>query len=64
MSRFLNFILILVGASIAIYAQAEEQQNQYILIIGIAVLMFGLFRLSSRIPSKHVNDSSIIDEEE
>jgi hypothetical membrane protein len=52
MSRIINYFLILIGAFVAIYAQAEEDQNQYILIGGIMVLMIGVYRISRNIPSK------------
>jgi len=51
-SRRVNLICIVVGGSIAIYAQAQEQQNTYILIGGIVVLVFGIYRTSRNIPSK------------
>jgi disulfide bond formation protein DsbB len=65
-SRTFNFILILVGGLIALYADAEEQQELYILLIGIMILMFGLYRLSRGISNKTEdnNESSNIDEEE
>lgn len=49
MSRLINIILILAGGIIAIYSQAEENQNVYILIAGIVMLMTGLYRLSRNI---------------
>jgi len=52
MSRIISYILILTGALVAIYAQAGEEQNQYILIGGIVVLMMGIYRVSRNIPSK------------
>lgn len=65
-SRRFNFILILVGGIIALYANAEEQQEMYILLIGIMILMFGLYRLSRGISSKNENNQehSNLDEEE
>ncbi len=51
-SRSINFIAILLGGAIAIYAQAEKQQNTYLLILGIVLLMFGIYRTSRNIPSK------------
>ena len=50
--KYINYILILIGCIIAIYAQADEQQNTIYLVVGIVVLMFGLFNLSRGIPSK------------
>ncbi len=54
-SRTYNFILILVGGLIALYADAEKQQEVYILLIGIMILMFGLYRLSRGISDKNKN---------
>lgn len=51
-SRILNFICIVVGGIIAFYAQAQQEQNTYILIGGIMLLMFGIYRTSRNIPSK------------
>lgn len=55
-SRIFNFILILVGGSIAIYAKAEEEQDVYILLAGIILLMIGLYRLSRGISSQRDNN--------
>lgn len=52
MARVINYILVLIGAIVAIYAQAGETQNQYVLIGGIMVLMLGIYRISRGIPSK------------
>lgn len=52
-TKYLDIIYIVVGAFIAIYAKAEEQQNTMILIIGIVLLMYGLYRIASRLPSKN-----------
>ena len=65
-SRTFNFALILVGGIIALYANAEEQQELYILLIGITILMFGLYRLSRGISIRKVesNGPDNIEEEE
>jgi hypothetical protein len=52
MSRIINLLLILIGGFIAIYAQAGANQNQYILVAGIFILMMGVYRISRNIPSK------------
>ena len=52
MSRVISYLLILIGAFVAIYAQAGEDQNPYILIGGIVTLMLGIYRISRNIPSK------------
>lgn len=53
-SRIINGVFIIIGAFVAIYAQAQEQQNTYVLILGIVLLMVGLYRISRNIPSKHI----------
>ena len=58
MSKTINYTFILIGAFVAIYAQAEEKQNQYILIGGIMMLMFGIYRVSRNIPSKKDQDEN------
>lgn len=64
-SRTFNFILILVGGIIALYANSEEKQELYILLIGVMILMFGLYRLSRGISSKPENmKDTNLDEEE
>ena len=52
-SRTLNFLMILVGGAVALYAESGEEQNIYILIGGIFLLMIGLYRLSRGIPSRN-----------
>ncbi|WGD34329.1 hypothetical protein [Olleya sp. YS] len=62
------YFLILIGAVIAIYANANEEQNLLVLILGIITLMFGVFKLQATIPSKKEKDSFVesepLDEEE
>lgn len=55
-SKLINVICIVLGGSVAIYAQAETKQNTYLLIGGIAALMFGIYRISRNIPSKYESD--------
>jgi hypothetical membrane protein len=50
--KYLNYILILMGAVVAIYSKAGEAQNQFVLIGGIVILMIGVYRISRTIPSK------------
>jgi len=51
-SKLINIICIIAGGIVAIYAQADAQQNTYLLIGGITILMFGIYRTSRNIPSK------------
>ena len=52
LSRIVNLLLIIIGGFIAIYAKTGADQNQYILVLGIFVLMTGVYRISRNIPSK------------
>ena len=55
LSRIINIVCIVIGGVIAIYAQAEEEQNIYLLVGGIILLMFGIYRISRNVPSKFDN---------
>jgi len=64
-SKYINYLLLLIGSMVAIYAQAGKKQDVVILILGIVILMFGLFRISSSIPSKRdKNRESQINQED
>ncbi|SEQ36544.1 hypothetical protein SAMN05421824_1462 [Hyunsoonleella jejuensis] len=54
--KYFNYSLILLGAIVAMYAKAGEQQNQLLLISGIIILMVGVYRISRTIPSKRDNN--------
>lgn len=48
-----NFLLImLVAIAIGLYEQAQDQPNVFKLIAAMVLLMFGLMKLSEKIPSK------------
>ena len=55
LSRIINIICIVIGGVIAIHAQAEQEQNVYLLVGGIVLLMFGIYRTSRNVPSKFDN---------
>ncbi|WP_417867745.1 hypothetical protein [Xanthomarina gelatinilytica] len=57
-NTYLNYLLILIGCIVAIYAQAGEEQDVVILILGIIILMFGLYRISSTLSSKKQSKES------
>ncbi|WP_460218701.1 hypothetical protein [Psychroserpens sp. MEBiC05023] len=62
MPRSISYVFILIGGAIAIYAQAQENQSQYVLIVGIVLLMLGIYSISRNIPSKNEqeeNDSEL-----
>ncbi|MEO6348295.1 MAG: hypothetical protein ABIO60_10350 [Aquaticitalea sp.] len=57
-SRTISFLFIVIGGIIAIYAQSGTNQNQYVLVVGIFVLMMGVYRISRNIPSKQDDETS------
>ena len=63
-SRTFNFALILVGGIISIYANAEDQQELYLLLIGVMILMFGLYRVSRGISAKRENSDEMTNQDE
>lgn len=57
--KYFNYVLIIIGSIIAIYAKNTIEQNEYVLIGGIVVLMVGIYRISKSIPSKKDDDDDI-----
>ena len=53
LSKTISILLIIIGGFIAFYAQAGANQNQYVLVAGIFLLMMGVYRISRNIPSKN-----------
>lgn len=54
----LNYLLIIIGAVVAVYSKAGAEQNQYVLIGGIVMLMLGIYRISRNIPSRNEEEDS------
>jgi putative Mn2+ efflux pump MntP len=52
-SRNINYLLMAIGAIIALYAQNQENQNEALMIGGIVLLIIGVYRISKNIPSKN-----------
>lgn len=60
-SKKLDYLLVLIGCIVTIYAQFDEQKNVFILVVGIVLLMYGLFKISLTItPKKNKNEDSNI----
>lgn len=45
--------IMIIAIVIAFYEQSLEKKNVYILIVAIAVFMFGMMKLSAKTPSKN-----------
>lgn len=63
-NKTINYIFILLGGLVAIYAQAGEQQNEYLLISGIVLLMIGLYRISRNLSSKSDENQNPSDDDD
>ncbi len=62
--KYLNYFLIILGAIIATYGKSENEQNQFVLIGGIIVLMIGVYRVSRKVPSRQDKESNLDNSEE
>ena len=60
--KYVIYILIIIGAFIAMYAKTGTDQNQFILIGGIIILVIGIYRISRNIPSKQNNEDDDVSE--
>ena len=45
--------VMIIAIVIAFYEQSLEKKNVYILVVAIAVFMFGMMKLSAKTPSKN-----------
>lgn len=54
--KYINYFLIVIGSVISFYANNTDDQNTYLLILGIVLLMIGIYRISRTIPSKNERD--------
>jgi LPXTG-motif cell wall-anchored protein len=61
--KYINYILIIFGAFVALYAKTGTEQNLFILIAGIVMLMIGVYRISKTIPSKSNDDQDTENQE-
>ncbi|WP_115463012.1 hypothetical protein [Winogradskyella aurantiaca] len=56
LKRNFSYILILVGGILALYEQSLSEPNQYLLILGLFMLMAGIYFTSRRIPPKNMSN--------
>lgn len=56
MNTKISYIFIVIGAIVAFYGQVVKNENQYLVIGGIVLLMLGIYRLARTIPSKSDKD--------
>lgn len=46
-AQFINSMLILVGGAILLYEISAEERNVYSMIVGLVLLMYGLFKATN-----------------
>ena len=64
--QIINTALIVIGGGILIYTISEEDKNRYLQILGLVVIMFGLYRatnhwVETKDDHKDENEDSNID---
>ncbi len=48
-----KILVMILAISVALYEQVSEEKNIYIMVIAIAVFMYGMMQLSAKTPSKN-----------
>ena len=61
-SQLINFILIALGGVLLLFEISGEKENVYFLVIGIILLMFGLYRATNH--WVYTKDDHKVDNEE
>lgn len=46
-TQVINTVLIIVGGGILMYSITTEEKNQFLQIIGLIIIMFGLYRATN-----------------
>ncbi|NJW54120.1 hypothetical protein [Salinimicrobium oceani] len=46
-SQFLNSMLIIIGGAILLFEISGEERNVYVMILGLVLLMFGLYKATN-----------------
>lgn len=62
MKKFLIPIMF-VAILIALYEQSKDKANIYIQIVAVVIFMYGMMRLSSKVPSKNQDNQEEDDNE-
>ena len=48
-----KILIMILAISVALYQQVSADKNIYIMVIAIAVFMYGMMQLSAKTPSKN-----------
>ncbi len=46
-AQVINTVLILIGGAILLYTIAGEEESKYLQILGLIIIMFGLYRATN-----------------
>ena len=49
----LMILIMAIAIGVALYEQAKPEKNVYLMVIAIAIFMYGMMRLSAKTPSKN-----------
>jgi hypothetical protein len=49
----LTILIMVVAIAVAFYEQSKPDKNVYLIVIAIVIFMYGMMRLSAKIPSKN-----------
>lgn len=49
--------MVALAGVFALYEQSKAKPNVYIMIVAIVIFMYGMMRLTSKVPSKNQNNS-------
>lgn len=48
-----KILIMILAISVALYEQVSDDKNIYVMVIAIAVFMYGMMQLSAKTPSKN-----------
>ncbi len=51
------FLVAFAGIGLAIYEQSQEKPNVILVALGVALCMFGILKVSAKLPSKNQDDN-------
>lgn len=53
--------IIIIAIIVALYEQSKADKNIWVMIVAVVIFMFGMMRLSAKIPSKnqHKNEDDV-----
>lgn len=55
--------IMFVAIIIALYEQSKDKANIYIQVVAVIIFMYGMMRLSSKVPSKNLDNQEENDSE-